>query len=45
MSHIDPAIWTLDAALLDKEGMRDVQLVLFYDHRNIFRMYRSSDRG
>jgi pimeloyl-ACP methyl ester carboxylesterase len=36
---ISPDTWMHDQALLDRPGVRDIQLDLFYDYRNNLRLY------
>ncbi|KAL1603585.1 hypothetical protein SLS60_005173 [Paraconiothyrium brasiliense] len=36
---IDPASWTLDQALMEREGNFDMQLDLFYDYRTNLKLY------
>jgi pimeloyl-ACP methyl ester carboxylesterase len=36
---LDPAAWTLDQSLLEREGNLDIQLDLFYDYRTNLQLY------
>ncbi|KAF2437446.1 putative hydrolase [Karstenula rhodostoma CBS 690.94] len=36
---LDPAAWTLDQALLEREGVFDIQLDLMYDYRTNLELY------
>lgn len=36
---IAPEAWTLDQALIDREGNKDIQLALFYDYRTNVALY------
>ncbi|KAA1477304.1 alpha/beta hydrolase fold protein [Dentipellis sp. KUC8613] len=38
-AQLDPAAWTLDAALLARAGQLDVQIALFYDYRTNVALY------
>ncbi|PWT92276.1 MAG: alpha/beta hydrolase [Proteobacteria bacterium] len=40
VSRISPDNWTLDQALLDRPGNKDIQLDLLYDHRTNVPLYR-----
>jgi pimeloyl-ACP methyl ester carboxylesterase len=39
LSRIDPDNWTLDQALLDRPGNKEIQLELFYDYRTNVPLY------
>lgn len=38
-SHLDPATWTLDQALMDRPGNGDIQLDMLYDYRTNVPLY------
>lgn len=38
-SHLDPATWTLDQALMDRPGNVDIQLDMLYDYRTNVPLY------
>lgn len=40
-NKIQPEAWTLDQALMDRPGNKDIQLDLFYDYRNNVPLYKS----
>ena len=41
---LDPAAWTLDQALLDRPGQKDIQLGLFIDYQNNVNLYPEFQR-
>jgi len=41
VSRIDPTVWLHDQALLDRSGVVDIQLDLFYDYRTNIELYPS----
>ena len=41
---LNPAAWTLDQALLDRPGQKDVQLGLFIDYQNNVKLYPEFQR-
>jgi hypothetical protein len=32
LNHISPDTWTLDQALIDRKGNKEIQLQIFYDY-------------
>jgi pimeloyl-ACP methyl ester carboxylesterase len=38
-ARVDPTTWTVDQALLDRQGLADIQLDLFYDYRTNVALY------
>jgi len=41
---LDPAAWTLDQALLDRPGQKEIQLSLFIDYENNIKFYPDFQR-
>jgi pimeloyl-ACP methyl ester carboxylesterase len=42
--NLDPTAWTLDQALLDRPGQREIQLGLFQDYKNNVKLYPEFQR-